>query len=148
MGHMPASACLRFPSLQLSDEKKEARHTIHAWPNKARQRLPLAHVHAEDVDPPPSAPGWGVQGPCLSGCGLGWQVRWLQQQRGLARYNCADSLDRTNVGSFFGAVQVRACACMQTGSSGSGGGAAAQRGRPTCVGRAPCVRGWNKKGLG
>ncbi|KAF5842707.1 SacI homology domain-containing protein [Dunaliella salina] len=61
---------------------------------------------AEDIDPPPSASGWGVQGPCLSGCGLGWQVRWLLQQRGLARYNCADSLDRTNVGSFFGAVQV------------------------------------------
>ncbi len=29
-------------------------------------------------------------------------------QVGVVRYNCADSLDRTNVGSFFGAVQVRA----------------------------------------
>mmetsp|Transcript_29308 Transcript_29308/g.75960 ORF Transcript_29308/g.75960 Transcript_29308/m.75960 type:complete len:625 (+) Transcript_29308:102-1976(+) len=69
---------------------------------------------AEDVDPPPSASGWGVQGPCLSGCGIGWQVKWLQQQRGLARYNCADSLDRTNVGSFFGAVQVfvEQCRCL------------------------------------
>lgn len=66
---------------------------------------------AEDIDPPPRAVGWGLQGPCLSGAGLGWQTKWLQQQRGLARYNCADSLDRTNVGSFFGAVQVRAVMC-------------------------------------
>lgn len=35
------------------------------------------------------------------------QAKWFRQQRGIARYNCADSLDRTNVGSFFGAVQVR-----------------------------------------
>lgn len=47
--------------------------------------------------------------------GVGWQARWFKQQQGVTRYNCADSLDRTNVGSFFGAVQVRArvalCAC-------------------------------------
>jgi hypothetical protein len=43
---------------------------------------------------------------CVSCAGLGWQARWFRQQRGIARYNCADSLDRTNVGSFFGAVQV------------------------------------------
>lgn len=38
--------------------------------------------------------------------GRGWMARWYKQQRGVTRYNCADSLDRTNVGSFFGAVQV------------------------------------------
>jgi hypothetical protein len=42
-----------------------------------------------------------------SDAGQGWRVRWFKQQQGVTRYNCADSLDRTNVGSFFGAVQVR-----------------------------------------
>lgn len=41
-----------------------------------------------------------------SEAGQGWRVRWFKQQQGVTRYNCADSLDRTNVGSFFGAVQV------------------------------------------
>jgi len=31
---------------------------------------------------------------------------WSSQQQGLARYNCADSLDRTNIASFFICVQV------------------------------------------
>jgi len=42
-----------------------------------------------------------------SSAGQGWCARWFKQQQGVTRYNCADSLDRTNVGSFFGAVQVR-----------------------------------------
>lgn len=46
----------------------------------------------------------GSQG--YSSVGRGWVARWFKQQRGVTRYNCADSLDRTNVGSFFGAVQV------------------------------------------
>ncbi len=33
-------------------------------------------------------------------------MRWHSQQHGLERYNCADSLDRTNAASYFGAVQV------------------------------------------
>jgi hypothetical protein len=54
----------------------------------------------------------GRQG--YSSAGLGWVARWFKQQRGVTRYNCADSLDRTNVGSFFGAVQVGAlCACRR-----------------------------------
>ena len=44
---------------------------------------------------------------CHTSAGRGWQVRWYRQQRGVMRYNCADSLDRTNVSSFFGALQVR-----------------------------------------
>ena len=36
-----------------------------------------------------------------------WQVRWQQYQQGVLRYNCADSLDRTNAASYFAAVQVR-----------------------------------------
>lgn len=35
-------------------------------------------------------------------------MRWQSQQHGLERYNCADSLDRTNAASYFGAVQVTA----------------------------------------
>jgi hypothetical protein len=48
----------------------------------------------------------GHQG--YSDAGQGWRARWFKQQQGVTRYNCADSLDRTNVGSFFGAVQVLA----------------------------------------
>lgn len=50
---------------------------------------------------------------CITSAGKGWQARWLKQQRGLVRYNCADSLDRTNVSSFFGAVQVLAEQCRE-----------------------------------
>jgi len=35
-----------------------------------------------------------------------WQAVWRSQQRGIVRYNCADSLDRTNAASYFAAVQV------------------------------------------
>jgi len=59
--------------------------------------------------PPPAAP----KERCLSMAGMGWQVRWFRQQRGIVRYNCADSLDRTNVGSFFGAVQVFVEQCRE-----------------------------------
>ncbi|KAF8060490.1 SAC9 [Scenedesmus sp. PABB004] len=48
-----------------------------------------------------------------SAAGRGWAARWFRQQRGVARYNCADSLDRTNVGSFFGAVQVFVEQCRE-----------------------------------
>ena len=46
-----------------------------------------------------------------SAVGQGWRARWFKQQQGVTRYNCADSLDRTNVGSFFGAVQVSMLGC-------------------------------------
>lgn len=49
----------------------------------------------------------------MSSAGLGWKARWFRQQRGVARYNCADSLDRTNVGSFFGAIQVFVEQCRE-----------------------------------
>ena len=39
------------------------------------------------------------------------QVTWRSRQKGVVRYNCADSLDRTNAASYFAAVQVRACPC-------------------------------------
>ena len=48
--------------------------------------------------------------PCLCRCSTAWdgrwRMRWRRQQRGLERYNCADSLDRTNAASYFAAVQV------------------------------------------
>ncbi len=30
-----------------------------------------------------------------------WQMKWIQRQRGLLRFNCADSLDRTNAATCF-----------------------------------------------
>eukprot|EP00898_Chlorokybus_atmophyticus_P001755 jgi/Chlat1/2580/Chrsp178S02444 len=40
-----------------------------------------------------------------------------KRQHGVVRYNCADSLDRTNAASFFGAVQVLAEQCRRLGIS-------------------------------
>ncbi|KAG1680617.1 hypothetical protein FOA52_015066 [Chlamydomonas sp. UWO 241] len=48
--------------------------------------------------------------------GVGSHTVW-REQRGLMRYNCADSLDRTNVSSFFGAVQVLVEQCRELGLS-------------------------------
>lgn len=67
----------------------------------------------------------GIIGPRTSMAGIGWHVHWLRQQKGVMRYNCADSLDRTNVGSFFGAVQVRP---HGAGPQGQAIGEAAQAG--------------------
>ena len=47
-------------------------------------------------------------GRCCSAWDDKWRMRWQSQQHGLERYNCADSLDRTNAASYFGAVQVTA----------------------------------------
>ena len=49
-----------------------------------------------------------------------WQMRWQSQQQGLERYNCADSLDRTNAASYFGAVQVHPTLAPPTLSRQSG----------------------------
>lgn len=45
---------------------------------------------------------------CCTAWDARWRMRWQSQQHGLERYNCADSLDRTNAASYFGAVQVLA----------------------------------------
>jgi len=53
----------------------------------------------------------------------GWRVRWEAQQRGCVRFNCADSLDRTNAASYFCAVQARrdaACWLCRGGMVGYG----------------------------
>eukprot|EP00891_Asterochloris_glomerata_P005930 jgi/Astpho2/5930/Aster-02418 len=55
-----------------------------------------------------------------------WRMRWQRQQRGLERYNCADSLDRTNAASYFAAVQVLAQQARETGLVIEASNAAAQ----------------------
>ncbi|CAI5467603.1 unnamed protein product [Closterium sp. Yama58-4] len=54
----------------------------------------------------------------------------VRRQHGMVRFNCADSLDRTNAASFFGALQVFVQQCQHLGISldaawarGGGGGA-------------------------
>lgn len=58
------------------------------------------------TDPSTSSATPAAHKPGTSPAGRGWTATWFRQQKGVTRYNCADSLDRTNVGSFFGAVQV------------------------------------------
>lgn len=69
---------------------------------------------AEGVHQLGKEPVWqGIIDKQQSMAGIGWRVFWMRQQRGVTRYNCADSLDRTNVGSFFGAVQVFVEQCRE-----------------------------------
>ncbi|CAM6096439.1 unnamed protein product [Calypogeia fissa] len=48
------------------------------------------------------------------GCQGGF-VKMSSQQDGVIRFNCADSLDRTNAASFFGAIQVLVEQCRRLG---------------------------------
>ena len=54
----------------------------------------------------------------------GWRARWQAQQRGCVRFNCADSLDRTNAASYFCAVQVQLLQPMTRGRACYGRGTA------------------------
>ncbi|KAL6757783.1 SacI homology domain-containing protein [Haematococcus lacustris] len=65
------------------------------------------------VEPPQTSAAASALPRQVSWAGLGWQCKWFRQQRGVARYNCADSLDRTNVGSFYGATQVFVEQCRE-----------------------------------
>ena len=68
---------------------------------------------------------------CCTAWDARWRVRWQSQQHGLERYNCADSLDRTNAASYFGAVQVHPATPHATV-------AVQQQHKQTCS--APCIR--------
>ena len=50
------------------------------------------------------APG-DATGPMTTTWPGGWVVQWSQEQTGVIRFNCADSLDRTNVASYFAATE-------------------------------------------
>jgi SacI homology domain len=50
--------------------------------------------------------GENSSGDDISAWGEQWQMRWLQRQRGLLRFNCADSLDRTNAATCFAMLPV------------------------------------------
>ena len=55
---------------------------------------------------PAAAVGRGMPDGACTPYDSAWNVRWRSVQRGLGRYNCADSLDRTNAATYFAAVQV------------------------------------------
>ena len=66
------------------------------------------------------APG-DAAGPSSTPWPGGWAVQWSQQQSGVLRFNCADSLDRTNVASYFAATeslveQVKVCGLSIVGA--------------------------------
>lgn len=44
-----------------------------------------------------------------------WRMRWHRQQRGIVRFNCADSLDRTNAATCFAMLPVRGCSSVVSG---------------------------------
>ena len=55
------------------------------------------------------------QGDLTVAKGAGDSVRYIRRQKGFMRYNCADSLDRTNLASYFVAVQALHEQCRMLG---------------------------------
>jgi len=113
---------------------------IHAFWSTVRDVLPrqgfalgelrkVGPDHADALAPGAPPPGAGPAAPPPpagrghSWAGAGWRARWFRQQRGVTRYNCADSLDRTNVGSYFGAIQARERGAPLGGRRPAAGGA-------------------------
>ena len=82
------------------------------------------------LQPPDTAPPAGTPPGAITVCARGWRAAWTSQQAGLARFNCADSLDRTNAASYFAGVQALAEAVgrlgLDAGPRGAGGGGRGQ----------------------
>jgi len=66
-----------------------------------------------EYDPQTNAPGVQI----INKGNYGGGFRIFTRQKGVIRFNCADSLDRTNAASFFGAVQVITEQCRRLGLS-------------------------------
>lgn len=82
----------------------------------------------EDTQKSESGTDWLSQG----------TIQWHTQQQGLVRYNCADSLDRTNIASFFISVQVFVEQCRLLGLGvliDGGDSSSTSRATPTYNGR-------------
>ncbi|PRP77728.1 SAC9 protein-like protein [Planoprotostelium fungivorum] len=60
---------------------------------------------------------WQEDDNCILNCPSGGfaYVKFHKQQRGLVRFNCADSLDRTNISTFFASFQFAAEMCRRLG---------------------------------
>ncbi len=75
--------------------------------------VPLRCLH-QPQSPPHTTTTTITTDPCCTPW-PGGRMRWHTQQKGIVRYNCADSLDRTNAASYFGAVQALAEQCRRLG---------------------------------
>lgn len=103
---LAAPACLREACCSLAGVSPATRATGLAVMHQAASKHTAAS-HALFAELVHSSTMGERLDRCMSSAGMGWQARWFRQQRGIVRYNCADSLDRTNVASFYGALQVR-----------------------------------------
>jgi hypothetical protein len=83
--------------------------TIEGLWNLLRNPMADIGVALGEWRPPGGADAGEILPPqAVKNAGLGGGVYKVNvRQSGVVRYNCADSLDRTNAASFFGAVQVR-----------------------------------------
>ena len=100
------------------------------------------------LQPPDTAPPAGTPPGAITVCARGWRAAWTSQQAGLARFNCADSLDRTNAASYFAGVQALAEAVgrlgLDAGPRGAGGGGPA---RPAVAPSPALPPGWEARSL-
>ncbi|XP_024361756.1 probable phosphoinositide phosphatase SAC9 [Physcomitrium patens] len=123
----------------------EPRTVYGLWQLLKDPTIAIGFGHGE-YDPKPNAPG--VEFVNKGGRGGGFRIS--ARQEGVIRFNCADSLDRTNAASFFGAVQVLPEQCrwlglsLDTGKSISSSRSGLDR-RPSRVSLGPLPRGWEKR---
>lgn len=99
-GGMPGA----FPGADFSTQYQEWERRVVATLHGST----LLEAEGEGKDRKGGGKGWYEwETPAQGGQGAkGGLFRVLQQQEGLLRFNCADSLDRTNAASFFAAVQA------------------------------------------
>ncbi|KAK9864967.1 hypothetical protein WJX84_007279 [Apatococcus fuscideae] len=72
-----------------------------------------AEFAAEDQSA--AAPSTSTSGRLVTEWAGPWKMHWQSQQQGVLRFNCADSLDRTNAASYFAAIQVLVEQCRAIG---------------------------------
>ncbi|KAL3148494.1 hypothetical protein ABBQ38_013936 [Trebouxia sp. C0009 RCD-2024] len=84
------------------------KETVRCLWEHLRLLLPRSDLSAGTMELTPATATAHASQRCCTKWDDRWHMRWQSQQHGLERYNCADSLDRTNAASYFGAVQVLA----------------------------------------
>lgn len=112
-----------WPALEDSTRCPAECPATRPWPSRSQERFPplpvlqcgVASGTMEPAAAPAAeqarsdshgAPAAAADGP-FTPWGPRWRMRWRQQQHGIVRFNCADSLDRTNAATCFAMLPVR-----------------------------------------
>ncbi|KAK9842777.1 hypothetical protein WJX74_002313 [Apatococcus lobatus] len=96
-------------------EAEAAKHPLGSSDSDhdAQPEADEAEFAAEDQSA--AAPSTSTSGRLVTEWAGPWKMHWQSQQQGVLRFNCADSLDRTNAASYFAAIQVLVEQCRAIG---------------------------------